>query len=82
MASDRIRESTLCIGLMPSAQWVRRAAGRLVEARYRELSAGGPLGRIGEESVYADLVAFPASDQAAYIAGTAVNLDGGMAAVV
>ncbi|MCY4430093.1 MAG: SDR family oxidoreductase, partial [Rhodospirillales bacterium] len=36
----------------------------------------------GEEAEYADLVAFLVSDRAAYITGTAINLDGGMAAVV
>ncbi len=81
-AADQIRVNTICIGLLKSEQWVRRAGARPVEELYEELSAGVPLGRIGEEAEYADLVAFLVSDRAAYITGTAINLDGGMAAVV
>ena len=81
-ASDRIRVNTVCIGLIKSAQWDRRAGNREVEELYEEMSAKVPLGRIGEAAEYADLVAFLVSDRAAYITGTAVNIDGGMSPVV
>ncbi len=81
-AADGIRVNTICIGLLKSEQWVRRAADRPVEDLYKELSATVPLGRIGDEAEYADLVAFLVSDRAAYITGTAINLDGGLSAVV
>ena len=81
-ASDRIRVNTVCIGLIKSAQWDRRAGNREVEELYEEMSAKVPFGRIGEAAEYADLVAFLVSDRAAYITGTAVNIDGGMSPVV
>jgi NAD(P)-dependent dehydrogenase (short-subunit alcohol dehydrogenase family) len=81
-AGDGIRVNTVCIGLIKSAQWDRRAGNRTVEALYEEMSAKVPLGRVGEAEEYADLVAFLVSDRAAYITGTAVNIDGGMSPVV
>jgi len=80
-AADRIRVNTVCLGLVKSAQWERRAGGD-VEAYYRELARRVPLGRVGEAEEFADLVAFLVSERAAYITGTAVNFDGGLAAVV
>ena len=81
-ATDGIRVNTICIGLLKSKQWVRRAGDRPVDELYQELSATVPLGRIGDEAEFADLVAFLVSARAAYITGTAINLDGGMSAVV
>ncbi len=81
-AADKIRVNTVCIGLIKSAQWDRRAGNREVEELYSEMSAKVPLGRVGEAEEYADLVAFLVSERAAYITGTAVNIDGGMSAVV
>jgi 3-oxoacyl-[acyl-carrier protein] reductase len=62
-------------------QWERRAKGD-VEGYYREVSKRVPLGRVGEAAEFGDLVAFLVSARAAYITGTAINFDGGMAAVV
>ncbi len=42
---------------------------------------GGSEG-LGEAAEFADLVAFLASERAAYITGTAVNFDGGMSAAL
>jgi 3-oxoacyl-[acyl-carrier protein] reductase len=81
-ARDRIRVNTICIGLIKSAQWERRAGSHPVAELYAEMAARVPLGRIGEAEEYADLVAFLVSARAAYITGTAVNLDGGMGATV
>jgi 3-oxoacyl-[acyl-carrier protein] reductase len=81
-ARDRIRVNTICIGLIKSAQWERRAGARGVDELYAELAERVPLGRIGEAEEYADLVAFLVSARAAFITGTAVNLDGGMGATV
>jgi len=41
-----------------------------------------PLGRAGYAEEAADLAAFLLSERAAYITGAAVNLDGGLAAVL
>jgi 3-oxoacyl-[acyl-carrier protein] reductase len=81
-ATDNIRINTICIGLIKSAQWERRAGDTPMEEFYTEMGQGIPLGRLGEAEDYADLVAFLVSDRATYITGTAVNLDGGMCAVV
>jgi NAD(P)-dependent dehydrogenase (short-subunit alcohol dehydrogenase family) len=80
-ARDRILVNTICLGLVKSAQWERRAKGDLDEF-YKETAKRIPIGRIGEAEEFADLVAFLVSERAAYITGTAINFDGGMAAVV
>ena len=41
-----------------------------------------PMGKVGEEIDYANLVAFLSSDRSGYITGTAINLDGGLCPVV
>jgi 3-oxoacyl-[acyl-carrier protein] reductase len=81
-ASAKIRVNTICIGLIKSAQWHRRAGTRPVEELYAEMSARVPLGRMGEAEEYADLAAFLVSERAAFITGAAINLDGGMSPVV
>lgn len=81
-APDNIRVNAICIGLIKSAQWDRRATDRPVDALYSEMGGRIPLGRVGEAEDYGDLAAFLCSARAAYITGTAVNLDGGMCAVL
>jgi len=80
-AGDRILVNAICIGLVKSAQMAKRAKGDL-EAHYRELGKRVPIGRVAEASEFADLVAFLASDRAAFITGTAINFDGGISPVV
>jgi NAD(P)-dependent dehydrogenase (short-subunit alcohol dehydrogenase family) len=80
-APDKICVNTVCIGLVKSMQWERRANGD-VDAYYREVAKRVPLGRVGEADEFADLVAFLVSARGGYITGTAINFDGGMAAVV
>ncbi len=74
--------NTICIGLIKSAQWQRRAGNRPVAELYAEMGKRVPLGRMGKAEEYADLVAFLVSARAAFITGTAINLDGGMGATV
>jgi NAD(P)-dependent dehydrogenase (short-subunit alcohol dehydrogenase family) len=81
-AADRILVNTICIGLVKSAQIARRAKDGDLEGHYRELAKRVPVGRVAEASEFADLVAFLASDRAAYITGTAINFDGGMGLTV
>jgi NAD(P)-dependent dehydrogenase (short-subunit alcohol dehydrogenase family) len=88
LAGDNILVNAVCIGLVKSGQWERRweragRAGTLEEfyarlARERDV----PVGRIGEASELAALVAFLASAQAAYVTGVAINFDGGLVDVV
>ncbi len=81
-AAHRIRVNAICIGLIKSAQWDRRAGNRPVQELYDEMAKTIPLRRVGEAEEFADLCAFLVSERAAYITGVAVNLDGGLAPVV
>lgn len=81
-AAANIRVNTICIGLLESAQWERRATEQGVDALYQQMAQNIPLGRMGEAADYADLVAFLVSARASFITGTAVNLDGGQSAVI
>ena len=85
-AADRITVNTVCIGLIKSAQHERswRDSGRqlTLDEWYERLGSDVPLRRVGEAAEAADLIAFLASERAAYITGTAVNIDGGMSPVV
>ena len=60
----------------------KKALDGNVQNLYNELSKKVPMGKVGEEIDYANLVAFLASDRSGYITGTAINLDGGMCPVV
>ena len=88
LAGDRITINAVCIGTIKSGQWERRwvAAGRpgTIEEFYAEMARTSaiPLGRIGEAEEAADLIAFLVSARAAYITGTAINMDGGLAATL
>jgi NAD(P)-dependent dehydrogenase (short-subunit alcohol dehydrogenase family) len=85
-AAAQIRVNTICLGVVKSAQWTRRFKGspKDLDGFYADMAKqrGVPLGRLGEAEEFADLVAFLASDRAKWITGTAVNFDGGAAAVV
>jgi NAD(P)-dependent dehydrogenase (short-subunit alcohol dehydrogenase family) len=84
LATFGIRVNTVLLGLVKSAQWERRFGGGDVEAGYAEVAKarGVPLGRVGEATELADLVAFLASDRARYVTGAGINFDGGLSAVV
>jgi NAD(P)-dependent dehydrogenase (short-subunit alcohol dehydrogenase family) len=85
-ATDGIRVNAVLIGLIESGQWVRQAAATGV--RLEDLYAGMaqrsaiPLGRVGRSEEFADLAAYLLSARASYVTGTAINLDGGLSAVV
>ncbi|HTZ92169.1 MAG TPA: SDR family oxidoreductase [Streptosporangiaceae bacterium] len=51
-----------------------------IQARLKSLSAGIPVGRLGEPIELGDLVAFLASERAAYITGATYQIDGGVIA--
>jgi NAD(P)-dependent dehydrogenase (short-subunit alcohol dehydrogenase family) len=84
LAPRRITVNTVCIGVVKSAQWERVAAARGTspEEFYAGRGPDIPLGRVGEAEEVADLVAFLASARAAYITGTAINIDGGLSSAV
>ncbi len=84
LAAHRIRVNTVCLTNIKSAQGERawRTSGGTLS--YEEWCAKRgqaiPLGRLGEASEVADLVAFLTSERAAFITGTAINIDGGESA--
>jgi NAD(P)-dependent dehydrogenase (short-subunit alcohol dehydrogenase family) len=82
LAPDNIRVNAICIGLIESAQWDRRAGDRPVQELYAGMAARIPMGRVGRAAEYGDLVAFLCSARAAYVTGTAINLDGGLCPVL
>ena len=81
-AKNNIRVNTICIGLIKSAQWNRRSGAGSVDELYLEMAKRVPMGKVGEEMDYANLVAFLSSKRSSYITGTAINLDGGLCPVV
>ncbi|MBM3522265.1 MAG: SDR family NAD(P)-dependent oxidoreductase [Alphaproteobacteria bacterium] len=91
LAAENILVNTVCIGLIKSGQHERRftreaAPGSNVdlEQRYAEVAKRSaiPLGRIGEAEEAGDVIAFLASARASYLTGIAINIDGGISAVV
>ena len=86
-AAENILVNTICLGLLKSAQHERRyaqrkSAGQTLEQYYEQIGKRVPVGRVGEAEEVGDLVAFLASNRAAFITGTSINIDGGASAVV
>lgn len=86
LARDNILVNTVCIGLIKSAQIARAATRRHpdlpLDDAYERMGAAVPLGRVGEASDVAALIAFLLSERAGYITGVAINVDGGTSNVV
>ncbi len=82
----KILVNTVCLTSIKSAQGERawKAAGSPgTLAEYWEArGAEHPLGRLGEPREVGNLVAFLVSECASFITGTAINIDGGLSAVV
>jgi len=85
-APHGILVNALLVGIIESDQWVRRFAtdnrGLSWEQWKAEQGKAVPLGRIGKAEEFADTACFLASDNAGYIAGVAINVDGGRSPVV
>lgn len=81
MAQHGIRVNTVCLTNIKSSQGVRAWEASGFALGYEdwcvEHGKGVPLGRMGEASEVADLVAFLGSERAAFITGASVNIDGG-----
>jgi hypothetical protein len=85
LAKDRITVNAYCPGIVGSDMWSYndREWGRLLGdyepgELMAEWIAGIPLGRAGTNDDVAALLLFLASDEAAYITGQTINVDGGM----
>jgi 3-oxoacyl-[acyl-carrier protein] reductase len=85
-AAENILVNTVCLTNIKSAQTERywRAGGGhgTLEEFHVKMGKGVPLQRLGEPEEVGALVAFLVSEQARFITGTAVNIDGGVSAVV
>ena len=79
LAPYGIRVNCICPGLTNSPNFLGNALKSIWtdEKRKAELLAAFPLGRIGEPEDIAPTVLFLASDQAGYITGTNIVIDGG-----
>lgn len=84
LAPRGVRVNAVCPGVVDTAMWAQidREWGAAVGAKPGEVLAGRvagiPLGRIETPEDVAGLVAFLASDDAAYITGQAINVCGGL----
>jgi meso-butanediol dehydrogenase / (S,S)-butanediol dehydrogenase / diacetyl reductase len=85
LAKDQITVNAYCPGIVGSDMWSYndREWGRLLGdyapgELMKEWIAGIPLGRAGTNDDVASLLLFLASDDAAYITGQTINVDGGM----
>jgi NAD(P)-dependent dehydrogenase (short-subunit alcohol dehydrogenase family) len=83
-----VRVNAVCIGVVRSGQqekhWQQHAPDQPLEEWYVDWARqrGVPLGRVGYPAEVAALIALLLSDHGAFITGTAVNVDGGMSAVL
>lgn len=84
MAADHARQgiriNAVCPGDTDTAM-LRREAGGGDEARLREMAEAIPLGRLGQPRDVAAAIAFLASDDASFITGAMLPVDGGNSAV-
>ena len=84
MASSGILVNTVCPGAFETERHTaltqKRAAaeGISFEEASSKRAKEIPLGRFGQPAEFGDLVAFLASERAAYITGTAIQIDGGV----
>lgn len=79
LARWKITVNTVCPGPTQTERMEQlfRASGNIEEAR-RFWTKDIPMGRMGQPQELADLVAFLASENARYITGTVIQVDGGL----
>ena len=77
--------NALNVGKIESDQWVQRhkknADSRALEEFYADMGRAIPLGRVGKAEEFANVACLLASDAGSYVAGTAINIDGGLCPV-
>jgi len=85
-AKHNILVNAMLVGLIDSDQHRRRWAASKVNESYEDwlakLGASLPMGRYGKPEEFAAMALFLCSAQGGYIAGTAINVDGGRSPVV
>lgn len=86
LAPDNIRVNAICIGFIRSDQIERKWRATAPELTWEQFAVdprhGIPLGQIGRTEEAAKVITFLVSDAASYVTGTAVNIDGGISAVL
>lgn len=75
-----IRANAVCPGYTRTRMLTGGVDASEFEAAESEMRAMHPLGRIGEPSEIANVVAFLASDEASFVTGASVLVDGGLSA--
>lgn len=85
-APHNVLVNALLVGLIDSDQHVRRHAASKTNESYADwlakLGAALPMGRFGKAEEFAATALFLCSEAGGYIAGTALNVDGGRSPVV
>ena len=87
-APHNVLVNALMVGIIKSAQWERAFQAADKNDNYEDFikqmakDRHIPMGRIGETEEFANIACFLASDQAGYITGTSINVDGGASPVV
>jgi 2-keto-3-deoxy-L-fuconate dehydrogenase len=76
--ADGVRVNAVCPGTVDSP-WVRRLVEEVGES-LDALRARQPMGRLGTPEEIAEAILYLASDDAAYVTGTAFAIDGGLTA--
>ena len=76
--AERVRVNAVCPGTVDSP-WVRRLVDEVGES-LEALRERQPMGRLGTPAEIADAVLYLLSDQAAFVTGTALVIDGGLSA--
>jgi 3-oxoacyl-[acyl-carrier protein] reductase len=74
LAAYHIRVNVVCPGVIETEMTAQLRRNQAMMDRWREEI---PLGRIGQPEDIAGLVLFLCSEEAAYLTGQAINLDGG-----
>lgn len=82
IAKHNITVNALCTGIIVTDQIARRYEKAQPNITFDEFVAeagkGVPMGRMGTTEEYANMACFLASNEASYITGCAINVDGGL----
>lgn len=81
MRSRRIRVNVISPGHIDTPIMESLRQGEALTRMKNEMENNVPLGRLGDPDEIAEAVSFLASDEASYVAGTELYVDGGVAQI-